>query len=215
MSSLGSLPSVPGKHRPPRRASKARIAERDRIKTRNRARFREQKKKDKVSEANRVALIARADLKEIRELAKTLRPFLENGAILLGETWDSLMADQVTVALTGTQRRIVFDKNGDPILDDKGEPAMQPVSVSAAAQISARQKLIELFPKLIPEDTSAPDTDPLAELWRRMNSEGGRMAIEIDGETDPNEPEDNVVDGIARVIDDDGPAEIDLTAQNA
>jgi hypothetical protein len=125
------------------------------------------------------------------------------------------MADQVTVALTGTQRRIVFDKNGDPILDSKGEPAMQPVSVSAAAQISARQKLIELFPKLIPEDTSAPDTDPLAELWRRMNSEGGRMAIEIDGETDPNEPEDNVVDGIARVIDDDGPAEIDLTAQNA
>ena len=214
--STAKWPITPGKHRPANNTvTKKRQADRDAVKRYNRKRFRDQKKTDKVSQANQIALAAKGDLKEIRELAKTLRPFLENGAMLLGDAWDSLVADQITVALTGTQVRMILDEEGFPIPGDDGKPMFNSVNVDPKTQIRVRQQLIEFFPKLIPEDTSRPDTDPLEVLLRRMNSEGGRIAIEVDGEDDPNEPGEEVVDAVGRIIDDADAAGIDLATENA
>lgn len=215
MATTKSYPSTPGKNRVSRNTPiKIRMKEREAVRTRNRARSR---KTD--SERTRERLLLKIDgaanmLKEVKELAKALRPFLLDGAVVLGAAFDDLIADQITVAMTGTQLRMQFNKKGEALLGPDGTPVFELEPVTSSAQIQARQKLIEFFPTLIPDEAVSADRDPLESLVSFMNS-GERISIskETTGRAPDTDP--SIVEAIGEVIDDDGNKAIELNSANA
>lgn len=162
--------------------------------------------------------IVRAEkmLDEVKELASILRPFLHNGAIVLGSNWDQLMEDQISSALHGMILRPMIDADtGAIITDDDGEPKMSYMPIEMKDQLTARQKLIELFPKLIPETAKQLDRDPLLTLAEELKKGGGgKLALEVEM-AEEHEPELNIVDGVARILDHESTTTIELDTANA
>jgi hypothetical protein len=142
-------------------------------------------------------------LDEVKELATVLRPFLHNGAIVLGSNWDQLMEDQISSALHGMIHRPMIDSDtGEVVLSDEGKPQTVYMAIEMKDQLNARQKLIELFPKLIPETAKQLDRDPLLALAEELKKDGGgKLALKV--EVTPHKPEPEIVEGIAKFIDDD------------
>lgn len=152
-------------------------------------------------------------LDEVKELAQVLRPFLHNGAIVLGSNWDQLMEDQISSALQGVILRPQIDEDGQIVVED-GQPKMTYMPIDMKDQINARQKLIELFPKLIPETAKELDRDPLLALAEELkNGGGGKLALEV--EVPSHEPTKDLIDGVATLIDNDSTTIIELDTANA
>jgi len=151
-------------------------------------------------------------LDEVKELAQVLRPFLHNGAIVLGSNWDQLMEDQISSALQGVILRPKIDEEGQIVVED-GQPKMTYMPIDMKDQINARQKLIELFPKLIPETAKALDRDPLLALAEELKKGGGgKLALEVEV---AHAATQDLIDGVATLIDNDSTTIIELDTANA
>lgn len=204
---------VPRKKRG-RMAPIIRLAKSEAQRARNRDRWRKRNKKVAADVLGQNIVRANAILHEVKELASTLRPFLQNGAIMLGETWDDLIADQITIALTGTQTRTVFEKNGDVKLDDKGDPVCRTTAVDPRTQVKVRQQLIEFFPKLIPEQSEAPSLDATNVLLKRsLAAFGGAKFTKIEQIEVVASPE--IKEAIGVVLDHDAEATVELSSEDA
>lgn len=196
-----------------------RLRPREKQRRANVRKFQHDKKQN--SEHKLSSNIARAEtqLTEVKELAKVLRPFLTNGAIILGNAWDEIMEDQIGAAMNGyIQRPLVNTDTGDIVLDDKGEPVMVYQALEVKDQIAARKHLIDTFPKLIPEEAMSMDVDPLVALARQLqDGGGGKMALHVEVEEKEHQPTEDVIEGVARFIDDDegSRSAVDLSTANA
>ena len=183
--------------------------------------FQHEKTKNVGSKLAHDVHYAKSALTEIKEIASTLRPFLTNGAILLGSNWDQIMEDQVSTALNGViQRPVVDSKTGVPLTDDKGNILYKFVEVDVKEQLAVRKHLIDTFPKLIPEEAREQSVDPLVALARELSSGGGgslSVQATVNSDHDDYEPDDNIIDGVARIISDNNATEsaIDLSSENA
>lgn len=160
---------------------------------------------------------AEIKLKELKELAGVLKPFLQNAAIMLGKEFDELMNEEILLARSGIQMRVLLDDDGEPVVGKDGTAMMERVLVSPAQQIAARKYLITMFPKLIPEESKSMDRDPLLSLHAVLKEGGGgRMALEVNGAKEEHEPDEEIIEGVGRILnDDDEPTVIDTDSQNA
>lgn len=187
----------------------------------NQRKFQHEKSNNAGSKLARNIITAENRLIEIKEIASTLRPFLTNGAILLGSNWDQIMEDQISTALNGViQRPIVDSQTGVPLTDDKGNILYKFVEVDVKEQLAVRKHLIDTFPKLIPEEAREQSVDPLVALARELSSGGGgslSVQATVNSGRDEYEPDDNIIDGVARIISDNNATEsaIDLSSENA
>jgi hypothetical protein len=174
------------------------------------------KKDQSVSKFNRNIIRAEKMLDEVKELAQVLRPFLHNGAIVLGSNWDQLMEDQISSALHGMILRPMVDaETGAVAMDNNGEPKMSYMPIEMKDQLTARQKLIELFPKLIPETAKQLDRDPLLTLAEELKKGGGgKLALEVEM-AEEHESELDIIDGVARILDHESSTTIELDTANA
>jgi hypothetical protein len=174
------------------------------------------KKDQSVSKFNRNIIRAEKMLDEVKELAQVLRPFLHNGAIVLGSNWDQLMEDQISSALHGMILRPMVDaETGAVVMDNNGEPKMSYMPIEMKDQLTARQKLIELFPKLIPETAKQLDRDPLLTLAEELKKGGGgKLALEVEM-AEEHESELDIIDGVARILDHESSTTIELDTANA
>jgi hypothetical protein len=179
----------------------------------NVAKHQRDKKQNSEHKLSRNIIRAEKMLDEVKELAQVLRPFLHNGAIVLGSNWDQLMEDQISSALQGVILRPEINEDGQIVVED-GQPKMTYMPIDMKDQINARQKLIELFPKLIPETAKALDRDPLLALAEELkNGGGGKLALEV--EVAAHEPTKDLIDGVATLIDNDSTTIIELDTANA
>jgi len=196
-----------------------RLRPREKQRRANVRKFQHDKKQNSEHKLARNIATAESQITEVKELAKVLRPFLTNGAIILGNAWDEIMHDQIDSAINGyIQRPLVNTDTGDVVLDGKGEPVMVFKALEVKDQIAARKHLIDTFPKLIPEEAMSMDVDPLVALARQLqDGGGGKMALHVEIEEKEHEPSEDVIDGVARFInDDDGTGSaIDLSTANA
>jgi hypothetical protein len=174
------------------------------------------KKDQSVSKFNRNIIRAEKMLDEVKELAQVLRPFLHNGAIVLGSNWDQLMEDQISSALHGMILRPMVDaETGVVVIGNNGEPKMSYMPIEMKDQLTARQKLIELFPKLIPETAKQLDRDPLLTLAEELKKGGGgKLALEVEM-AEEHESELDIIDGVARILDHESTTTIELDTANA
>lgn len=155
-------------------------------------------------------------LDEVKELAKVLRPFLTNGAILLGNNWDQIMEDQIRTAIDGVIKRPMIDpETGDIVKGEDRKPKYIFVPVDPKDQMAARKHLIETFPKLIPESAKQMDVDPMIGLAKALAEQGGKMALEVEVEAPEHEPDDDIVEAFGRIIDNDPAQTIQLDTANA
>ena len=195
--------------------TKKRAAVKQRVRRTNRATWRKKNKDENKNKLHQNIIRANSMLGEVKALASTLRPFLQNGAVMLGQSFDGLIEAQIQIALTGSQTRMVFDKKGEVVLDDKGEPELRMEPVDARTQVRVRQQLIEFFPKLIPEDTSKPEIDPIMVIAERMAAlrVGGVIRETTQIEVSPTDPK--IAEAVGTVIDHGSEATVELTSQNA
>ncbi len=198
-----------------------RLKPREKQRRANVRKFQREKQDNAGSKLAQNVHYAKVALTEIKEIASTLRPFLTNGAILLGQSWDQIMEDQVTTAMDGTIRRPVINEDtGEPMLDEHGDVLYKYVEIDTKDQLAVRKHLIDTFPKLIPEDSRQIGIDPLVALARELSEGGGgslSLQANVNSERDEYEPDDNIIDGVARVIGDNNSTEpaIDLSSENA
>ncbi len=180
--------------------------------------FQNEKKNNAVAKFNGNIVRAESMLVEVKELAKELRPFLQNGAILLGRRWDDLISEQINVAITGTQKRLVLGDDGKPVRDEKGNDVYTSIPVDGKEQIKTRQSLIEMFPRLIPEEARNPEHDPLAGLAHVLqNGGGGELVVAAKVNEKNYQPDENMVEGVGSLISDNSSKDsiIDTDSQNA
>jgi hypothetical protein len=177
--------------------------------------YRESKTQNSEHKLSRNILRAEKMLDDVKELSKILRPFLTNGAILLGNNWDQIMEDQIHTALYGTIKRPMVDaQTGEIVPNEDGEPQYSFIPVEPKDQMAARKHLIETFPKLIPEEAKTFDRDPLLALAAELKNTGGKMALAVEVNAPEHEPDTEIIDGVARIID-NSDATIELDTANA
>ena len=183
----------------------------------NKAAFKKEKKNNAASVLTQNIMKADKMLGEVRTIEKSLRPLLTNGAINLGQKWDKLLADQIHTAMTGTVRRAEVDfKTGKVVLQKNGRPVMGYFPVEPRDQLKVRKELIELFPKLIPEEVRPTNNDAifgLAKMLAGINPDevDKPEAIEVSAQTV------EVTTAVEGMLSDNGNAIVDLsvTAKNA
>ena len=181
----------------------------------NKAAFKKEKKNNAASVLTQNIMKADKMLGEVRTIEKSLRPLLTNGAINLGQKWDKLLADQIHTAMTGTVRRAEVDfKTGKVVLQKNGRPVMGYFPVEPRDQLRVRKELIELFPKLIPEEARATGKDPLVVLGEIMAA-GYSADLAIVAKINPEK--EQVAIAVEGILSDNGNAIVDLsvTAKNA